>query len=246
MTFNKTLQEKLLNHIQKEGYNFSDDENALEENVEDILKNATLNFRDAEIDFSSSQKEKKPRRRLSKSDHSFTNESGEDKDELFREKIVHAEGSQSAKSKSRGWSVGGALGLSYQGSGALAGVSYSRSKSTSYIETEHKQYEREYEKTVRVPGRSVVKVAVIEQVKEFRCPVCGVEVTFEKDVSNETITCKVSRENKSSDKKKFKFGDVFKEATTINEKGGLVLKMDYDFVWSETSTCIHEYDPEPL
>lgn len=239
MTVNKTLERKFHSCLKNEGCSFDDENMNLEKMIEDILDKATLEFEDANIDFDSFEEDKKQPEMISKGIQPFTNHTDAYKDEHFTETITHSKGSETCQNKSRGWTIGGGVNLGYEGTGALATLSYSRAKSTANIESDFKQNEKTYEDKVHVPPHSKVKVAVMKQVTEFRCNVSDLEVTFKKEASNKAV--KVKKGDKQHEKK-FKLSDICSTVDSREKK----LTLNGEFVWSELSTYVHKYDPEPL
>lgn len=231
------LREKFQAYIQQLGLTCIDDLDAKLEAIED---QAIVTYDDAIIDFTTQRIETK----LSYigTPKVFTNSKLNDQEEQFHEDVTYTVGSETSKTKVKGWSVSGGLVGGYEGVQAGAGATYERQTHKTHLAFRGVDRTETFDKTIIVPRESHVKVAIEKQVKTFICNVKDLKVTLSS--KKLTINCKCERKEKKKPKAvMFKLEDIFSNHSDGKE---LTIRVNGKCTWSETSVSVHCFDPEPL
>ena len=224
----------------------ADDLNAI---MEDLETHATVNYDDATIDFTTQRVET----RLSYlgTPKVFTNTDNEDREEQFTEIVTYTVGSETSKTRVKGWSVSGGLVGGYEGVQAGAGATYESQTIKTQLAVQGVERTENFDKIIVVPRESRVKVAIEKRIETFMCDVSDLVVTFSGKKS--TIKCKVGKMEKPKQvkTKTFQLEDVFGSGSDhphhhlIHGKE-LTLRLNGKCTWTETSASVQCNDPEPL
>lgn len=244
ITITEILEESFHAYLQQYGYTFVDDQKKLDENFEEINKNADVKFAEAQIDF---QTRKQVDIKLENIGNPkiYTNRETKDHYEQFEEKVTYSVGSENVKTNWSGWSVTGAATATYQGAGASGGVGYERVTSEEQKVCEAKEHTETFNETVHVPGETRRKVAVEKQCVQVTCKVSDLLVTFKKSKSQ--IKCKVEFGHRKQKKNEtFKLKNIFKDTVVSDTKNDVTIRMCGKYIWTETSVYLRRYDPEPM
>lgn len=247
MTIKETLEECFNAYFQQYGYTYADEPKKLDSIIAEIHSNATVDYKDAIIDFQS-QKIKDKRVECLGDPKLYTNRDTEDHNEQFQRRVTYSVGSESTKSSYRGWSTSGDLKASYQGVGASANVSYERNWAETHTYTESTQRTEMFDEYILVPSETRLKVSIKKQFTIFNCQVRDLLVTFKRS-SRSQIKCKVQygHRNKTTTEP-FELKDILelKHKIAKCDQKGFTVHMSGKCTWSETSVYLHRSAPEPL
>ena len=118
-------------------------------------------------------------------------------------KVSHTEGTEQARVKSSGWSLGAELAPSANVPG-VGGISlgklfgtYHRSKQETSSTSELKSVQRNHDKQFTIPAESSVIVKHLQVTKTFKCKIENIKVSFNPKTK---IKCKVKKVNDTSEK----------------------------------------------
>ena len=244
MTVYKVLEERFSAYLQKCGYTYDDDDRKLEEILVDIHENATVKFDNAVIDFLTREQVDKKLENIG-DPKIFTNRDMDDRNEQFQRSVTYLVGTETTKSKWRGWSTSGGLTGTYQGVGASASIGYEKGKSETHTHAESTQRTEVFDESVLIPSETRVKVVVKKQFVTFNCNVNSLEVTFKKNKAR--IACRVKHvHTDKTSNQTFKIKEIFKEDIMSSNQKGFTIRMSGKCIWSETSVYLRRNHPEPL
>ena len=251
MIVREGLIQKFTAFLQESGRTCVDDLNAV---MEEIEAHAMITYDDAIIEFTTQRVETK----LSSlgTPKVFTNSDSEDREEQFTETVTYTVGSETSKTRVKGWSVSGGLVGGYEGVQGGAGATYESQTIKTQLAVQGVERTENFDKIIDVPRESRVKVSIEKQIEIFTCDVSDLVVTFSGKKSS--IKCKCGKKEKKQVKNKtFQLEDVFGSGSS-GEEGShghghphhhgkeLTVKLNGKCTWSETSASVKCSDPEPL
>ena len=246
MIIRDSLIQKFHAFLQESGRTCVDDLNTI---MEDIEAHAMVNHDNATIDFTTQRVETK----LSTlgTPKVFTNSNSEDCEEQFAETVTYTVGSETSKTRVKGWSVSGGLVGGYEGVQGGAGATYESQTIKTQLAVQGVERTENFDKIIFVPRESRVKVSIEKRIETFMCDVSDLVVTFSGKKSS--IKCKCGKKDKKQAKNKtFHLGDVFGSGLSGEDSHGhhhgkeLTIRLNGKCTWSETSASVQCSDPEPL
>ena len=246
MIIREGLIQKFNVFLQESGRTCADDLNVV---MEEIEAHASVNHDDAMIDFTTLRVETK----LSSlgTPKVFTNSDSEDREEQFTETVTYTVGSETSKTRVKGWSVSGGLVGGYEGVQGGAGATYESQTIKTQLAVQGVERTENFDKIIYVPRESRVKVSIEKRIETFMCDVSGLVVTFSGKKSS--IKCRCGKKEKKQVKSKtFQLEDIFGSGLSGQDSHGhhhgreLTIRMNGKCTWSETSASVQCSDPEPL
>ena len=249
MIIREGLVQKFNAFLEESGHTCADDLNAI---MEEIEAHATVNHDNASIDFTTLRVETK----LSTlgTPKVFSNSNSEDREEQFTETVTYTVGSETSKTRVKGWSVSGGLVGGYEGVQGGAGATYESRTIKTQLAVQGVERTENFDKVIYVPRESRVKVSIEKRIETFICDVSDLVVTFSSKKSS--IKCKCGKTEKKQTKAKaktFQFEEVFgsepsgEDSHSHHHHGkDLTVRLNGKCTWSETSASVKCSDPEPL
>ena len=237
ITIAETLQERFHEYLNECGYKYHDDR-TLEDVLEEICEDATVDYDKATIDFQSLTQKIEPQENIGDSVE-YTNNGAEDQERSFNRTVEYSVGSESCKTTVHGWSTSGEVHASFKGVGAKAATTHTTSTSKMHKQAEGTKTTHTFNESIYVPSESKVRVTVKKKVKVTNCKVYGLSVTFQRKKAK--FNCIIqSGQKRKNRKEEFKIKNIFSDNVDV-KSSTVTVRMGGNYIWFEPSVYIDKH-----